>query len=62
MRSTSIFALQRLPIVEFELNQERANKNEILESGLTFLAPVSLEDPVDPDVAKAVRSMVCSSM
>ena len=52
--------LQRLRLDDFEsnMNQEDVNKAAFLESDLNFLAPVSLEDPVEPMVAKAVRSMV----
>ena len=44
------------------MNQEGVNKADFLESDLNFLAPVSLEDPVEPMVAKAVRSMVYHRM
>ena len=52
--------MQRLPVDEFEsnINQQGVNRADFLESGLNFLAPVSLEDPVESKVAKAVRSMV----
>ena len=56
--------LQRLRIDEFEsgINQEDVNKADFLERGLNFLAPVSLEDRIEPTVAKAVRSMVHHGM
>ena len=56
--------LQRLRLDEFEsnMNQEDVNKAAFLESDLNFLAPVSLEDPVEPMVAKAVRGMVHNCM
>ena len=52
--------MQRVRVDEFEsnINQQGVNRADFLESDLTFLAPVSLEDPVESKVAKAVRSMV----
>jgi hypothetical protein len=51
-----------MPRDEFEarINQEGISKADFLEVELEFLAPVSLEDPVDPQVATALRLMVDS--
>ena len=52
--------MQRLPVDEFEsnINQQGVNRADFLECDLNFLAPVSLEDPVELKVATAVRSIV----
>ena len=55
-----VVTLQRIPIDKFEsnINQPGVNRADFLECDLNFLAPVSLEDPVESKVATAVRSMV----
>ena len=56
--------MQRWTLEEFEtsIREEGKNKADVLKTELEFLAPISLNDPVESDVKKAVRIMVTACL